>query len=82
MSPLAIIKHGTVLPDGWANGDWLLFYWGLTLLWVLGMTFENTCTVSGEQNEDVGSVQDFSFAFTFGVNQENWEAGWVQDSLV
>ena len=33
------------------------------LPWVLGVTFENTCTVSGEQNEDVGSVQDFIFCF-------------------
>ena len=39
------------------------------LLWVMGMGFENTCTVSGSGNEDTGSVQ--SFVFVFGVNQEN-----------
>ena len=27
-----------------------MFYWGLILLWVMGLGFENTCTVSEKQN--------------------------------
>ena len=33
------------------------------LLWVMGVEFENTCTISGKQNEDAGSVQVFIFCF-------------------
>ena len=29
------------------NGDCLLFYWRLMLLWVIGVEFENTCVVLG-----------------------------------
>ena len=32
----------------WANSGWFLFYWGLMLLWVMGVGFENTCKVSGK----------------------------------
>ena len=28
------------------NSGWFLFYWWLMLLWVMGVGFENTCTVS------------------------------------
>ena len=44
-------------------GDWFLFYWGLMLLWVMGVGFEITSTVSGKRNEDLGLVQDFIFYF-------------------
>ena len=40
------------------------------LLWLIGVGFENTCTVSRKSNEDAGLVLS-SFGFVFGVNQEN-----------
>ena len=43
-----LIKHGRVLADGWANGDCLSIYWGLMLLWVVDVGFENTCAVLGK----------------------------------
>ena len=46
-----------------ANGGWFLVYWGLILLWVMSVEFEYTCTISGKQNEDPGSVQGFIFWF-------------------
>ena len=33
------------------------------VLWMMGVGFENTCIVSGKQNEDAGSAQDFIFCF-------------------
>ena len=33
-----------------ANGGWILFYWGLKLLWVMREGLENTCTASGTSN--------------------------------
>ena len=32
----------------WLSQWWLLFYWGLMFLWVMGVGFKNTCTVSGK----------------------------------
>ena len=43
---------------------WLVFVLlGVMLLWVMGVGFENTCTVFGKWNEDGESVQDFIFWF-------------------
>ena len=39
------------------------FSWGLMLVWVLGVGFENICTVSGKRNEGAWSDQDFVFCF-------------------
>ena len=39
------------------------------LLCVMGVGFENTCTVSGKRNEDArGQSKISSFVFPFGVN--------------
>ena len=35
------------------------------LHWVMGLGFENACTVSRKRNEDAESVQDFIFWFCF-----------------
>ena len=43
------------------------------LLCVMGVGFENTCTVSGKWNEDVGSVQDFIFWFCFWFKSRELE---------
>ena len=32
------------------NVGWFLFYWGLILLWGVGVGFDNTCTISGKWN--------------------------------
>ena len=37
-----------VFVDDLVNGTWFLFYWGLMLLWVMGVEFDNTCAVSGK----------------------------------
>ena len=36
--------------DDKANSGWVLFYWKLMLPWMMGVRFENTCTVSGKWN--------------------------------
>ena len=41
------VWYGLVVDDS-ANGGWFLFYWGLILLFVMGVRFENTCIVSGK----------------------------------
>ena len=61
-----IIKHGRVLPDGYANGNWFLCYCGLMLLWV-----GEGCGVSGKRNEDTWQSKISSFVFAVGVNEEN-----------
>ena len=37
-----------IFVDDEANGGWVLFYWGLMLLWEMSVGFENTCTASGK----------------------------------
>ena len=34
--------------DDQVSGGWFLFYWGLMLLGVMGVGFDNTCIVSGK----------------------------------
>ena len=46
------------------------------LLWVMGVGFENTCTVSGKRNENAGSVQDFIFLFCVCCKSREL-GGWV-----
>ena len=36
--------------DDSSTGGWFLFYWGVILLWVIGLKFENTWTVSWKGN--------------------------------
>ena len=36
--------------DDKANGGWILFYWRLMLLWVIGVGFDNTSTLSVKWN--------------------------------
>ena len=45
-----VIRVCEVFVDDWVNGGWLLFYWRLTVLWVIGVGFDNTCTISGKWN--------------------------------
>ena len=40
----------TVFLNDSANGDWYLFYWGLMLLWLMRVGFENSSTASGKSN--------------------------------
>ena len=39
-----------VFVDDQVSGGWFLFYLGLMLLWVIGVGFDNTCTVSAKWN--------------------------------
>ena len=81
-SPFAIIiKYGRVLADFSANDDLFFFYWGLMLLCLMGVRFENTCTVSGKWNEDPVSVQDFIFCFCVWCKSRELR-GTVHESFV
>ena len=58
------MKSNLVQICRWLSEWWLVFVLlGLILLCVMGVGFENTCTVSRKWNKDTGSVQDFIFWF-------------------
>ena len=51
--------------DDKANGGWFL------LLWVIGVGFENTCTVSGKWNSGLSSIAvrvEYLLLFNSGMN--------------
>ena len=49
-SKVAWFRGCRVFVDDKGTSDWFRFCWGLMLLWVMGVGFENTCTVSEKCN--------------------------------
>ena len=60
-----------VFVDGSANGVWLLLYWCLMLLWVMGVDLRAPAQFQGSEMRTQGQSKILTFSFVFGVNQEN-----------